>query len=642
MFYDTFICGWRAGLIRSFLLSLIALIVNVSVYSWLFSAFSAEAGTASIMRSSCGRVRGANTGIHAALNILSTLILGASTYAMQGMTAPTRQEVDKAHGQGKWVEIGTQSARNLFYVRRRNAWIWLILGLTSLPFHLFFNARVVANEASFDVRDNSTIIDLLQDVTNSSNLTDYVRMDAWECMQNYSSGFLREYGDVVAVSTQLDAKPPILYTRFPQSYISSDREHTNQDPYHWICHDFLTTNSTTQNNDAVRCSIELAQERFDSGRNWTLYGNTVSYCLARRIPDICELQFNQWLMLGVVVFGGIKTIVIAYLLIARPSHSLRTLGDAITSFLKDEDPTTKDMCLVSSKQIRKHGFVTKYEPQIFTGSRPRWLTSANTTEFFSTIGISAFYIVVLSIALFFAVQGANGFAFSSGLGVPDIQSLASFKPDDTGSSGIVPTLLIVNIPQLGFSILYVVYTSIWGKLLIAHEFDRLTQAKKGLRISERPRGMQRASHFFTMPSRYALPLMGCSAALHWLCSQSFFMVRIDGVNSRGEIDQDDRLVRLGYSSSGILALIGVALAMLVATVCIGSFRRLWTSLGETSMSAVISAACHPGRYEVEPWLQEVQWGDVTESDNSGDGQTARHISFTARLTERPTVDQAYT
>ncbi|KAH7068666.1 hypothetical protein FB567DRAFT_599060 [Paraphoma chrysanthemicola] len=685
-FYDTFIGGWRAGLIRSFLLSLVALLTNISIYVWLFTKFDAQSGSASIMRGSCAQIRGINTGIHAALNVLSTLILGASTYAMQGLTAPTRDEVDKAHAKGKWVEIGTQSIRNLFYSRKRNVWIWAVLGLTSMPFHLFFNAvfftttqanqyaiavvdeSILSNTTfqptlensspdlfdqlvparddcgdracSFDVRNETLLIELLRDITNGFNLTDFIRMEPWECISNYSSGFMRGYGDVAVVSAQSDADSPVLYTRFPQSSISPNKESSNPDPYHWICHDVINANNTSDDDD--RCSLDLARDRFDGGRNWTVYGNRVSHCLARAIPDTCELQFNQWLMLGVVIFGGIKTIVIGYLLVVRPTgRFLRTLGDAIASFMEKEDPTTKNMSLVTSKQIRKNGFLEGYAPQIFTGQRPRWLNSANTTEFFTTVGISALYIVVLSIALFFAIDGAYGFAFESGLGVPDIQSMASFKPDDTGSSGIVPTLLVANIPQLGFSILYVIYTSIWGKLLVAHEFDRMTQVKKGLRVSERPQGMQRASHFFTMPARYALPLMSCSAALHWLCSQSFFMIRIDGVNSYGDIDQDDRLVRLGYSSTGVVALIAVSVTMLVSTVCIGAFRRLQTSLGETSMSAVISAACHPGRYETQPWLQEVQWGDVSEPTEGMEEQSVRHISFTARLAERPIVGQAY-
>jgi hypothetical protein len=497
-------------------------------------------------------------------------------------------------------------------------------------------------DCSWDVRNNSEVLELVQRVTNSFNITGFVRMEPLECMHTYASGFMRGWGDVILISTGGNAESPVLWTRYPERSITMDKVDSNKDPYHWICQDVISPKSTGE--DAI-CSFKKARGPLDSGKDWTVYGHPVSYCLARAITDNCELQFNAWLMLPVLVFGCIKTMVIAYLLFARPTgRFLRTLGDAIASFLEEEDATTKDMCLVSSKQVRKHGFKASCEPQIYTNTRPRWLQSANTTEFFSTIGISAVYIVVIGTALYFAIDGANGFAFTNGLGVPDIQSLASFKPDDTSSSGIIPTLLVANIPQLGFSLLYVVYTNIWGKLLVAREFDRMTREKKGLRVSERPRGKQRESLFFTLPTRYAMPLMACSAALHWLCSQSFFMVRIDGVNAHGEIDPDDRLVRLGYSATGVIALISLAIAMMVATVCVATFRRLGTGLGETSMSVVISAACHPGRWETEPWLQEVMWGDVTEGaggEQTGDGQVVRHISFTARSAERPIVGQAY-
>ncbi|CAO2655960.1 Nn.00g047630.m01.CDS01 [Neocucurbitaria sp. VM-36] len=673
-FYDTFVAGWRAGLLRAFIFSLAALIVNVAVYAWLFSTYNASEGTATVMTGDCGMVSRANTGIHAALNVVSTLVLGASTYAMQGMTAPTRKEVDTAHAKGK-----------------RNIWIWGVLAITSLPFHLFFNAvffttsqanqyavavieqsyfentnfRPSAETASpdlfeqwvypnkdcegadcsFDVRNVSTVIELLQDVRSVSRNAAFNRMTPHECMQNYSSGFLKDHSDVVVVSSRSDAASPILWTRYPQRSSTTDKTHTNNDPFHWICHDILDPNNTEQD----RCDLQMVVDHLDSGKNWTVYGNPVDHCFARVSPDVCQLQFNQWLMLAVVVCGVIKVLMMCYLVFWRPAgRYLRTLGDAIASFLEEEDSTTKDMCLVSSKQVRKHGFQTPYEPQIFTGSRPRWLSGANTIEFFSTIGISALYILVLAIALSFAIDGADGFAFSNGLGVPDIQSLASFKRDDTGSSGIVPTLLIANIPQLGFSLLYVVYTSIWSKLLVAQEFDRMTQAKKGLRVSERPRGMQRASRLLTLPVRYALPLMGCSAALHWLCSQSFFMVRIDGVNAHREIDPNDRLVRLGYSATGLVSLIAVSFTMLVVTVCVGVFRRLRTELGETSMSVVISAACHVMRHEADPWLQEVQWGDVGAGEAVTEGaeymeeqQSVRHCAFTARLAERPILGQAY-
>lgn len=319
---------------------------------------------------------------------------------------------------------------------------------------------------------------------------------------------------------------------------------------------------------------------------------------------------------AVVVFSVVKVLAIAVLVFTHPDGTfLRTIGDAIASFLERNDPTTDNMCLVSSAQVRNYGITTSvspqtftrprrrwwshgegvvelsttpYSPQTFTNAQPRWWTGATSAEFFSTVGISAACVVILSGVLGWAIFETKGDAYDSGLGRPDIQQLANLRPDDVGSSGIVPTLITANIPELGFSLLYIFYTNIWNKLLIAHEFDRLTTSKKGLRVSERPRGEQRTSHFFTLPTRYAFPFMLCSAILHWLCSRSLFVARFDGVNADDVVDPNDRIVRLAYSIPGMTALVAVTFVTAVATVCIAAFRRLRTGLGEIAMSVVIS------------------------------------------------------
>jgi hypothetical protein len=134
--YTHLIAGWRAGLFRAFSLSSCALLLNISIYAWLFATSEIDKGSAIVTSRSCNTIHNMDIGIHAGLNIMSTLILSASRYAMQGMTAPTRADVDKAHSNGKWVEIGAQSWRNLAYVSKRNAFLWGVLALTGLPLHL--------------------------------------------------------------------------------------------------------------------------------------------------------------------------------------------------------------------------------------------------------------------------------------------------------------------------------------------------------------------------------------------------------------------------------------------------------------------------------------------------------------------------
>ncbi|KAF1931586.1 uncharacterized protein M421DRAFT_55896 [Didymella exigua CBS 183.55] len=636
VFYNNVVSGWRAGLLRAFLASLLALIANVCVFAWLVRRNNPEDGTGTIHTAACGAISTLETGIKVALNVISTLILGASTYAMQGTTAPTRDEVQSAHKKGKWLEIGTQSWRNLSYVSKRHATIWSVLAFTSLPLHLVFNAVFFTTTETYQyavaVVDRSFQNNTAFQATPNNSSPDLrfgkEQFHPSECIRYYTEGFTSSYSDIVVVSNASQPDSPVLWTRYPQRILTQDKKTTNHDSYHWVCHDII------KNSSQEVCSRKKALDSLKT-KPWTVYGHPVHHCLVRTAPDRCRLQYNVWIMGAVVVFSTIKVLAIAALVFTHPDGTfLRTIGDAIASFLENPDPTTENMCLVSSTQVRKHGFATSASPQAL--AKPR----ANTAEFFSMVGVSAAYVVTLSGVLGWAIFETKGDAYDTDLGRPSIQQLANLKPDDTGSSVIVPTLLTANIPQLGFSLLYVFYTNIWAKLLVAHEFDRLTTCRKGLRVSERPRGEQRISHFFTLPTRYALPIMFCSAALHWLCSRSLFMARFDGVNVDDVVDSGDQIVRLAYSIPGMTALVAVTFAMAISTVCIAGFRRLRTGLGEIAMSAVISAACHVKRREDKPWERKVQWGDVG-NEEVVDGEIVRHCAFTSLDSRPPTEGFLY-
>lgn len=52
------------------------------------------------------------------------------------MLAPTRKEVDHAHQNRDWVDIGSQSLRNLKFISKGRALICLMLAVSSIPLHL--------------------------------------------------------------------------------------------------------------------------------------------------------------------------------------------------------------------------------------------------------------------------------------------------------------------------------------------------------------------------------------------------------------------------------------------------------------------------------------------------------------------------
>lgn len=74
--------------------------------------------------------------IHFAINALSTVLLGSSNYCAQILVAPTRLEVDRAHVEKDWYDIGVQSLRNLRKIDFKRRTLWGCLMISSALLHL--------------------------------------------------------------------------------------------------------------------------------------------------------------------------------------------------------------------------------------------------------------------------------------------------------------------------------------------------------------------------------------------------------------------------------------------------------------------------------------------------------------------------
>lgn len=101
-----------------------------------FPSFSSNQGKRTLYDGNCDTTKKINIGVHLLINVLSTILLGASNYCMQCMSAPTREEAEQAHAKFRWVDIGVPSIRNLGKIRGLRVVLWLLLGISSLPLHL--------------------------------------------------------------------------------------------------------------------------------------------------------------------------------------------------------------------------------------------------------------------------------------------------------------------------------------------------------------------------------------------------------------------------------------------------------------------------------------------------------------------------
>lgn len=97
--------GWRVSVFWGGLLSVIVFILNICLLVWSLRAGSRrpneEAGTATLYRGDCELAKRVFTWSHLVINIMSTLLLSASTVGIQLLSAPTRENIDRAHAVGK-------------------------------------------------------------------------------------------------------------------------------------------------------------------------------------------------------------------------------------------------------------------------------------------------------------------------------------------------------------------------------------------------------------------------------------------------------------------------------------------------------------------------------------------------------------
>jgi hypothetical protein len=128
---------WMLGLYIGFYSSLIVLIGNSAFLAVaLQSHQSATGAMRALVENGPDRTRVLSTVYHILINFCSTILLTSSNYAMQILSAPTRDETNQAHVDGGWLEIGTMSLHNLWHIRRMRTVLWLLFAISSLPLHL--------------------------------------------------------------------------------------------------------------------------------------------------------------------------------------------------------------------------------------------------------------------------------------------------------------------------------------------------------------------------------------------------------------------------------------------------------------------------------------------------------------------------
>lgn len=116
---------WTIGL------SLVVLGLNIAflVYAELNSEI--QIGSSLIYTGSCSKVKNLKLWLHLVINVLSTTLEASSNFCIQILNSPRRDEVDKAHAEGRSFRIGIHDVANILQVRWWKRWTIYVLAFSS-------------------------------------------------------------------------------------------------------------------------------------------------------------------------------------------------------------------------------------------------------------------------------------------------------------------------------------------------------------------------------------------------------------------------------------------------------------------------------------------------------------------------------
>jgi hypothetical protein len=156
----TLTTGWRGGIAINLALTVAALAAAAVCLGFSAKQVRVLGGQLEIRRGECSAVRSVGYGITAAVNVLGLIVLAGANYAFQVLSSPTRPEVDLAHHQQSWVDIGIPSLRNLVFINGIRAFLAAIIVILGIASQVIYNSLVfvTSDESGCAVVLNNTML----------------------------------------------------------------------------------------------------------------------------------------------------------------------------------------------------------------------------------------------------------------------------------------------------------------------------------------------------------------------------------------------------------------------------------------------------------------------------------------------------
>ncbi|KAI9836725.1 MAG: hypothetical protein M1837_003257 [Sclerophora amabilis] len=641
--------GWRCSVMIAIVATSAVLLINIVWTVWAVLTYGSHGGYTTLYEGNCSKTSKLSTWLHLVINVLSSVLLGGSNFCMQTLMAPTRREVDRAHARGKWLDIGVPSVRNLTMIHPRRAILWCFLVLSSLPLHLLYNSAVFSSTTAREFAVAITSEEVLNDIDDVHfNSTFFGQDPIWGGItsNNRWSG-----------SEEQDILPYLLenHSKFEQldnaECVQSYNTQYNLGRRHAILvSDFGEGNRTMfalaqygpergvgdpEANWALYYPVAPFETGLEDAANWQVRGHTIQRCLSEKFQEDCRLQFSPIIMIVVITCNLIKVLSLGLSLYWRGDSNLATLGDAISSFLDSPDDATTQQCWLSREAVLKgHWNSAKTtagpESQLkippWHNKRRRWREAASKIRWATCYVPSLAVLIVAAVLLGDQGMRLNSELSIQGFGSNGPKSIVKFA--NTWDIGIIGAILVSNIPHLVLSCLYFSYNGLMSCMLMTREWVGYSCERRPLRVTS-PSGQQRSTYWLAMPYKYGIPFITASSLLHWLISQSIYLVLINWVDFGGADVPDWRISSCGFSNLAIILTLAFGSTLLIVGIGLG-FRRYQSGMPlASSCSAAISAACHPPSGDVDAARKPVKWGAIEHNGPSA------HCTFTSKEVNFP-------
>ncbi|KAK2055805.1 hypothetical protein LY76DRAFT_607434 [Colletotrichum caudatum] len=608
-------------------------VLNLSVLLWLLQNYPVDGrGIGTFAFGKCQDLNFVNGAAHAVLNVLSSLFLASGNYCMQILVAPSRAEIDKARERGRSLEVGVPSIRNLRYIGLDRMLLWLSIGIMSTLLHLIWNStlftsipvfaipRAVVTSDFLSAPDNWTVSDPLGtngwwqyapeygELSHNLSLIYGLQAAAPTMRRLEPADCVDKFIDPLTVSTSVIVVAQNMTswqfngTSLLDGWVSGWESWTGSTS--WIC----TAYMSPERDEYRICNDEWTSEFKHS---WELKWQTkwwikVDHCLIGadegNTQDKCGFHYSYHIWAAVCVCVALEATVIFIVWLKNyrmrrmgPKNLQRTLvtmGDATQNFLEhpdsDDDDDGREWSHWRAAGMNKScGRKTVAVKMTSWSVAPRlsWFSAISKRAWFISY---TFFIVGLAVP---AASTASSWDHLRRVGI-DMSLKAIWERKfsvfpatttnrlsllkDSSKSTLVVLLvnvLVANSPQL-----------------LADEWLRFFRRseKKPLRVSS-PRGIQRSSYSLSLPLKYSVPLLACTTLLHWLISQSIFLVQTSafqlGSNGGHRQPEYDATMR-GYSMLGSLLSVGLAMLLLLAITLNAALR----SYHDVPAAAVVTAA----------------------------------------------------